>query len=205
MPIVSCLPEETPIVKWTYPNELQQQIEGNEYQIIGAREYARWYLRYKPNPYYRETGIAYEILDGEAVAELWTASNGRNMFAVKGWSPSMAEDYTGTFPPYYEEIKASKPGYIPVGADKTIFADAEIIRHEKQLFISWEYVEEDVTFIVKNNGVTVFSRTDSSIPQIETECVIQTNQCPENTCEVDCGTHICCYGSDGIAVHSFEK
>ena len=36
-------------------------------------------------------------------------------------------------------------------------------------------------------------------------CIGDTDQCPENTCEVDCGTHICCYGSDGVAVHSFVK
>lgn len=29
--------------------------------------------------------------------------------------------------------------------------------------------------------------------------------CPENTCAVDCGDKICCYGGDGIAVHYYEK
>ena len=29
--------------------------------------------------------------------------------------------------------------------------------------------------------------------------------CPEGTCTVDCGTHYCCYGSDGVAVESVPK
>ena len=29
--------------------------------------------------------------------------------------------------------------------------------------------------------------------------------CPVDTCEVDCGNHICCYGSDGIASYSYLK
>ncbi len=29
--------------------------------------------------------------------------------------------------------------------------------------------------------------------------------CPPDTCAVDCGTHYCCYGSDGIARDSFPK
>ena len=29
--------------------------------------------------------------------------------------------------------------------------------------------------------------------------------CPENTCEVDCGIHFCCYDSNGITIESFAK
>ncbi|MGK7894800.1 MAG: hypothetical protein AB4372_14585 [Xenococcus sp. (in: cyanobacteria)] len=36
-------------------------------------------------------------------------------------------------------------------------------------------------------------------------CFSEVGECPENTCQVDCGEHYCCYGSDGIAVHSFLK
>ena len=40
------------------------------------------------------------------------------------------------------------------------------------------------------------------MPEISLTCI---GICPPNTCEVDCGNHICCYGSDGIAVSSFLK
>lgn len=205
MPIVSCLPEETPIIRWTYPGEPQQQLEADEYDFIGLREYAEWYVRYKRSATSSEEGIAYFIYDGEPVAEIWRASDNRTMIAVKGWSPQFAEDYTGTYPPYYEEIKTAKPGFIPIGANKIIYPDAVIVRHEKRQFIDWVRVGGDVTFVVKNQGEIVFSRTDNEIPQVQTDCIGQDDQCPENTCEVDCHTHICCYGSDGIAVHSFDK
>ncbi|MDJ0679210.1 MAG: hypothetical protein QNJ18_05030 [Xenococcaceae cyanobacterium MO_167.B52] len=29
--------------------------------------------------------------------------------------------------------------------------------------------------------------------------------CPENTCAVDCGDRICCYGSDGMATDFYYK
>lgn len=39
------------------------------------------------------------------------------------------------------------------------------------------------------------------------ECPVieKLNQCPENTCRVDCGTHYCCYNSEGISTFSYLK
>lgn len=37
-------------------------------------------------------------------------------------------------------------------------------------------------------------------PEIE-----KVEECPENTCKVDCDTHYCCYGSDGVSIFSYEK
>lgn len=34
---------------------------------------------------------------------------------------------------------------------------------------------------------------------------LEENECPENTCKVDCGAGYCCYSSAGISVHSFLK
>lgn len=47
----------------------------------------------------------------------------------------------------------------------------------------------------------VFSRTEEFFPVQ----VFLVENCPDNTCPVDCGTHICCYGSDGIAVSYYNK
>ena len=41
-------------------------------------------------------------------------------------------------------------------------------------------------------------------PDIQIKCP-NADECPEGTCKVDCGSVYCCYGSDGIAVSSFEK
>ena len=55
-------------------------------------------------------------------------------------------------------------------------------------------------FEVFSNQNIIFTRTDLEQPEVTLIGV-----CPPNTCEIDCGTHVCCYGSDGIAVFSFEK
>lgn len=34
---------------------------------------------------------------------------------------------------------------------------------------------------------------------------LDDNECPPNTCKVDCGGHYCCYNSGGYSVHSFIK
>lgn len=49
----------------------------------------------------------------------------------------------------------------------------------------------------------LFSENNASAPRYKTDCLVK--ECPEGTCKVDCGTVFCCYGSDGIAVSSFEK
>lgn len=42
-------------------------------------------------------------------------------------------------------------------------------------------------------------------PWYEIVCDPSQEECPENTCAVDCGSHICCYGSDGISVFAYAK
>ncbi len=51
----------------------------------------------------------------------------------------------------------------------------------------------------------VFAREfpDSSCPQVGVIC--DKERCPDNTCAVDCGDHICCYDNRGIAVKSIAK
>lgn len=51
-------------------------------------------------------------------------------------------------------------------------------------------------------GVLVFNQLFDGCPYVE---VIDQPVCPPDTCEVDCGTHVCCYGSDGVSVFNFSK
>lgn len=47
---------------------------------------------------------------------------------------------------------------------------------------------------------------EQGAPSHYIECLpYLATECPDNTCEVDCVEHICCYGSNGVAVHSFYK
>ncbi|ELS04814.1 hypothetical protein Xen7305DRAFT_00045500 [Xenococcus sp. PCC 7305] len=36
-------------------------------------------------------------------------------------------------------------------------------------------------------------------------CFVVDGECPEGTCQVDCGDHYCCYEPTGISVYSFNK
>lgn len=51
-------------------------------------------------------------------------------------------------------------------------------------------------------GVLVFNQLFDGCPYVE---VVDQPVCPPDTCEVDCGAHVCCYGSDGVSVFSFSK
>ena len=61
-------------------------------------------------------------------------------------------------------------------------------------------------FTVFSGQQIIFQRTQWGCPEVE---LIETEdelvQCPEGTCQVDCGSVYCCYGSDGYAVDSFSK
>ena len=56
--------------------------------------------------------------------------------------------------------------------------------------------------IFDRDGIQIFSRTDIEKP-IELYYVQPT--CPNNTCAVDCGDQVCCYGIDGIAIDYYLK
>ena len=36
-------------------------------------------------------------------------------------------------------------------------------------------------------------------------CFSEEEECPDNSCKVDCGNHYCCYEADGYSVYSFAK
>lgn len=57
--------------------------------------------------------------------------------------------------------------------------------------------------VVKKGTAVVEAVSFSSQPTITTGCSGQ--QCPPNTCEVDCGSYVCCYGADGISVFNYNK
>lgn len=50
-----------------------------------------------------------------------------------------------------------------------------------------------------------FERAEGQSPPSHRITCIETSECPENTCKVDCNTHYCCYNSEGISIESFAK
>ena len=61
---------------------------------------------------------------------------------------------------------------------------------------------ENCTLEFYNNlAQKVYSRTEEVCPIVEE--IIE--QCPIGTCEVDCGSHICCYDNNGYPVQRIDK
>lgn len=55
-------------------------------------------------------------------------------------------------------------------------------------------------------GQVVLEKEYDECPQVEVICADEEQEeCPPNTCSLDCGSHICCYNSQGIAVKSISK
>lgn len=57
--------------------------------------------------------------------------------------------------------------------------------------------------IYKNGQIIQSDEGGQQPPVVTWECV--GDQCPPNTCEVECGNTICCYNNQGISVLNFLK
>ena len=68
----------------------------------------------------------------------------------------------------------------------------------------WHPANGDLVYTLKifDGDTEIFSRTENERP---IQVFFRQVTCPPNTCPVNCGTHICCYGSDGIATYSYLK
>ncbi|MGL5078876.1 MAG: hypothetical protein ACRDBG_24020 [Waterburya sp.] len=71
--------------------------------------------------------------------------------------------------------------------------------------------------IARKNGVVCGYANFNTFPVITHVCLDKNSyptraticapiaQCPPNTCSVDCGSYVCCYGADGISVFNYNK
>jgi hypothetical protein len=70
----------------------------------------------------------------------------------------------------------------------------------------------------KNGAICGYTSFGGVVPSITSVCLDKSSysaridfcsavsqECPPNTCSVDCGTYVCCYGSDGISVFNYNK
>lgn len=83
--------------------------------------------------------------------------------------------------------------------NKTYYYDNPIITH-------WHPVngEREITFKIFLNDSEVFTRVEIEKPPAFVQ-IIEGRECPPETCPVSCGDQICCYASNGISVDSFLK
>jgi hypothetical protein len=65
---------------------------------------------------------------------------------------------------------------------------------------------QEITYVLEiyKEGQVIAVDTGDAAPFVSWECG-ELEECPPNTCSVDCGTYVCCYGSDGISVFNYQK
>lgn len=100
----------------------------------------------------------------------------------------------------------------PVWVTKTFEKEAnteaiEVLRRTptSRYFDVWKITLDDNGNEINRRTIYSFGNSDTE-PLVEwsLDC-IEIDECPPDTCTVDCNSHYCCYGSDGISIHSFEK
>ena len=102
--------------------------------------------------------------------------------------------------------------------DKTDIIGKETLQKQRTdtgvRFINVPDTETNDTFVVLQEvdptDYTVLQevflyKTRGGLPAPEVTITCINKFCPPNTCAVDCGDHICCYGSDGISQFSYLK
>ncbi len=214
MPIVDCASGSRPIIKWRYPNELQEQTPGNEYDVIGAYNYSQWYFEVRdPNSSSTTPKFIgeYSLYEFTGEAQAWESSN-RDYYLIAECKNREVDVYFAqrrNRPPPAEstvqiECNSARPGYRVLGNIGRSIPVLIVSKSELRRFLAYQPVVENITFQVKDNGTVVYNRTANTVPVITTECVSEGG-CPPDTCEVDCGTHICCYNSEGISVFNYNK
>lgn len=72
--------------------------------------------------------------------------------------------------------------------------------NEKECIIIFTHFPGSPINIIKQ----ICSTCNCLPPQVIVECD-PDEECPPNTCAVDCGDHICCYNSEGISIKSIKK
>ena len=99
--------------------------------------------------------------------------------------------------------------------EKVYFLEATPGQDVTETF-TFEEIPEKLELIksTTDNYSWSLKKTDSETEEIihtfagiepELLCFLNVNECPENTCTVDCGTYCCCYNSNGYSVYAFSK
>ncbi|MGL5078540.1 MAG: hypothetical protein ACRDBG_22305 [Waterburya sp.] len=211
----NCPSTSRAVVKWKYPGEPQQQRYANEYEITGALLRTEVVVTYKKFNFSSETNYGFfsygfdnqvEAFFSSVVGTRVIIAKDRNReYAV--WQNPQAASRLPYSSALFQEVEAAKPGFRPIEHPTTnhsISSTGSIVRWTIVRELGWHISPTGVVLNIRDNGNLLYSRTTTVLPEsIGITC--EQQQCPPNTCEVECGNTICCYGSDGISVLNFPK
>ncbi len=181
--------------------------------------------RYYPSGTYPSLGILETRTYRANKDSLWYASikeNGNEIF-VYGEKPGATRGtaYPDFLPPPNRQIQLTPSTSFPVEITYTKSLRDSSIYIETEPFNGSRYSSSDrrvyiggdrfrLRFVERDSNGNYISGTGSQyilsggvpIPE-DFEFICEF--CPQNTCAVDCGDKICCYGSDGIATDFYYK
>lgn len=197
-------------VVYRYPNEQQKTIED-------ANNW-RYSVEYINTTIWQGTGEATNIY-GEKLYFIWEPVTQRqdNIIPVDVFSlaPRIGQNWALNIPPYdspnssYSNLTTSSGQNLVYWRHPRInsgwdFSIREYLYQEKPSISYWQPVNGTpvYTLHIYRDNTEVFSRTEEFYP---VQVFLIEKKCPDNTCSVDCGTHICCYGSDKIATYYYTK
>lgn len=210
---ITCEEGEQPQITWNYSGEDPQTADATEYEIQGASfrstvqvTYEVEYSATKSTPSYKqEFSFSFGAVNYRGGFTI--IQSGLEYLMLVGADAIWFNAYP--FPEAHRDISEANSGMVLIGGVN--FGDGRL--RETDQIISIEEIApplpvleySDVTFLIRDGEQQIFIRTEfNQIPQISTNCQL-VDQCPENTCKVDCGDHYCCYNADGISIYSFYK
>lgn len=96
-------------------------------------------------------------------------------------------------------------GYIffPYGDSNNVMVAESAVCTAELLEVSEGTCRNDWSLLVLKNSQAIITDKGRTPPSASWSC--KTASCPPNTCSVDCGSYICCYGADGISVFNYNK
>ncbi len=214
MPIypINCEESEQGQITWNYLNENPQTADADEYEIQGAAlksshqvKFQRQLSGWGGSPVTYNFSFSFQSINYQNDIFVTPANEG---YVVLVKADSIVSSPATILTVGSELIADKYPGYhgVTIARNRGIIYSTENITEVIELEPPIQVLQDtDITFIVRNKGEQIFIRTEfNQIPFVSTNCLF-TNQCPENTCRVDCGNHYCCYNSDGYSIYSYLK
>lgn len=214
IPII-CQDGEQGQITWNYQNESPQTADADEYEIQGASLRTRHKIDFRTlissrfhEDYYRYGWLYFGAINYQDDVIVVPYPSGGAVGAVKADGLTTNNGTGSSYQAFFDE---NYPGYKALFTLYDSSNGIRLFKTEDILKITIVeppriiYEQVDVTFVVRNKEEQIFIRTEfSQIPSISTNCLL-VNQCPDDSCRVDCGEYYCCYNSNGYSIHSYYK
>ena len=146
------------------------------------------------------------ISGGFVIGKIWqiqssTLFKTQLIYQENWWlSPSYVpgNEIRGFYPPTLYHWQYPQAGF-------TYDPSTRIYYYTDVVLTYWHPANGDPIYTLKifnRDNREIFSRTEPDRP---IQVFRRQETCPPDTCPVDCGDYICCYGSDGVATYSYLK